>query len=323
MKLRLLTTVMIGLLLVLHAGCARGAQYPRKAVNMIVPFPAGGAMDQTARALVEASKNHFKQTIAIQNRAGAAGTLGATEVIQAQADGYTIGMSAAAVMAVQPHLTDVPYKLPPDDYLAVIKVVNLPVLLAVRQEAPWRTMQDVMNHARANPGQIRVAGPGIGTILHIDLELLKEQSGANFTFVPMAGGAETVPALLGGHVEAVVAHPSEVIGHVQAGSVRPLAVFQAQRNPLFAEAPTFKELGYDITHGVYYFIIVPKGTPGDVVQILHDAFKTAIDQESFKTFGIEKGYDVEYLGSEALTEQIRKDYAFYEQTIQKLNLKPR
>ena len=302
-------------------GCRGSGQYPTKPVTMIVPFPAGGAMDQTARALADSSKNHFSQPFTIQNRAGAAGTVGATEAVQARADGYTLAINAVGVMAVQPHLTDVAYKLPPEDYQPILKVVDNPIVLAVRQDAPWRTMQEVLDHAKANPGQLRTASPGIGTILHIDLELLKEQAGVNFTHVPAAGGAETVPGLLGGHVETLVAHPAEVVGHVQAGTIRVLGVFQPQRNPLFPEAPTFRELGYDITHAVYYFMMAPKGTPQDIVQSLHDSLKKAIEEDSFKRFAIEKGFGLDPMGPEALTEQLRKDYAFYGDMAQKLNLK--
>ena len=320
MKRFLLLTVTLTVTIVL-ASCRGAGQYPTKPVAMVVPFPAGGAMDQTARALSESSKSHFKQPFTIQNRAGAAGTVGASEAVSAQPDGYTIAMNAVAVMAVQPHLTDVSYKLPPDDYQPIIKVVDNPILVAVRQDAPWKSAQELLAHAKANPGQIRAAIPGIGTILHINLELLKEQAGVNITHVPTAGGAESMPALLGGHVEAVIAHPAEVVGHVQAGTVRVLGVFQPQRNPLFPEAPTFKELGYDITNAVYYFTMAPKGTSKEIVQSLHDSFKKAIDEESFARFAQEKGFGLDAKGPDALTEQLRKDYAFYGDMVKKLNLK--
>ena len=234
------------------------AAYPEKPVTMICVFPAGGAMDMTARALSEAAKKYFPKPMAVVNRPGAAGTIGTAEIIQAKPDGYTIGITAVAVLTVQPHRTRLPFGSP-DDYTPIIKLVNQPVCLTVRQAAPWKTIQEFLSHARANPGKIRVGHPGIGTIPHLDAEQLNIMAQINLTAVPFAGGAESVPAMLGGHIEAVSQHPSEVMAQVKAGKARVLLVFEEKRNPLFPDAPTAKELGYEITMGVYYMLIGPKG----------------------------------------------------------------
>jgi len=202
------------------------AEYPERSVTLICPFPAGGAMDIVARNLVEAMKRHFPKPVAVVNRPGAAGTIGNAEVVQARPDGYTIGISAVAVLTVQPHRTDLPYKTP-DDYEPIIKLVNLPIVLAVKADAPWKNAREFLDAARAAPGKLRVASPGVGTILHLDLEALKSAAKVDLTHVPFAGGAESVPALLGGHVEGLNAHPSEIGPHVQAGRARILAVYEA------------------------------------------------------------------------------------------------
>lgn len=121
---------------------------------------------------------------------------------------------------------------------------------------------------------MRLGVPGIGTILHLDLEHLKRLAKVDLTVVPFEG-PQQIPALLGGHVDVAMAHPAPVLPHVRAGKIRVTGVFQEARNPLFPDAPTFKEPGYPVTLGVYYPLVVPKGTPKPVVQTIHDAFKKA------------------------------------------------
>ena len=295
------------------------AEYPERSVTLICPFPAGGAMDIVARNLVEAMKRHFPKPVAVVNRPGAAGTIGNAEVVQARPDGYTIGISAVAVLTVQPHRTDLPYKTP-DDYEPIIKLVNLPIVLAVKADAPWKNAREFLDAARAAPGKLRVASPGVGTILHLDLEALKSAAKVDLTHVPFAGGAESVPALLGGHVEGLNAHPSEIGPHVQAGRARILAVYEEQRNPLFPEAPTFRELGYDITLGVYYLLIAPKGTPQGILKTIHDAARHGMGEPVFVTMAKTRGYAIEYKGPDALKQELWDSYRKNEALIKTLGL---
>lgn len=281
--------------------------YPEKPVTVIVGFPAGGAMDMTGRAITEAVKSHFPKPMVVVNRPGAAGTIGTAEIIQAKPDGYTIGLSAVAVLTVQPHRTKLPYSSP-EDYTPIIKLNNLPVCFAVRADAPWKSMKEVLDYARANPGKVRVGHGGNGTILHLDLELLKTKANVDMTAVPFTGGAESVPALLGGHVEALNSHHGEIVPHVKAGKARVLAVYEEKRNPLFPDVPTFRELGYDVTLGVYYVVIGPKGVPPGIVSMLHDAFKKAMDEEAFVKAMKARGFDVAYEGTSAIRDRLVRDY---------------
>jgi tripartite-type tricarboxylate transporter receptor subunit TctC len=295
------------------------AAYPERPVTMICPFPAGGAMDIVARHLVEAMKPHFPKPITIVNRAGAAGTIGNAEAVQARPDGYTIGISAVAVLTVQPHRTDLPYH-GPDDYEPVIKLVNLPIVFAVRADSPAKTMRDFLETARSAPGKLRVGSPGIGTILHLNLEALKREAGVDITHVPFAGGAETVPALLGGHIDGLNVHPSEILPHVQAGKARVLAVYQERRNLIFPDAPTFREFGHDITLGVYYLLIAPKGTPPAALTLLHDAARKAMDEPGFVGMAKTRGYVIDYKGPESLRQELWDSYRKNEVLIKTLGL---
>lgn len=296
------------------------AAYPEKPVTVICVFPAGGAMDMTARALAEAARKYFPKPLAVVNRPGAAGTIGTAEAVQAKPDGYTIGITAVAVLTVQPHRTKLPFGSP-EDYTPIIKLVNQPVCITVKQDAPWKTIQEFISYAKANPGKVRVGHPGIGTIPHMDAEQLKIMAQIDLTTVPFAGGAESVPAMLGGHVEAVSQHPSEVLAQVKAGKARVLLVFEEKRNPLFPEAPTAKELGCDITMGVYYMLIGPKGLSPQIVTAVHDASKKAMEDPIFRKPMETRGFDISYEGPQDLKKHLMLDYEQNAKLVETLKLK--
>jgi putative tricarboxylic transport membrane protein len=297
------------------------AAYPDKPLTLIVPYPAGGAADLIARTLADMAKPHFPQPIAVVNRPGGGGTVAAAEVVRARPDGYTLGLLTIAIMTLQPHRVSLPYKTP-DDYASIIEVMNVPVVLVVRTDAPWKTLKDYLEAARANPGKIRAGTPGIGTTTHIAIEMLKDQAGVDITHVPYAGNAESVPALLGGHIESIMLNPSDVIPHLRAGKVRFLATSEPRRSPVYPDVPTLAELGYpDAGIGVAYSVFGPKGTPPQVVQVVHDAFKRVIDTDAYKKFALETSSNVEYRGPVELRRQLDRDYVFFGKAVDKLKLR--
>ncbi len=293
--------------------------FPEKPISLIVPFPAGSAPDIFARALVEAVKNHLPKPVAVINRPGGAGTIGISEVIQSAPDGYKIGLGAVALFAVHPHITSLPYRTP-NDYLAVMKLATLQVTFFARGDAPWKDAKEVIEYARANPGKLRVGVPGLGTILHLNYEHLKMLAKIDLITVPFEGPHQ-IPALLGGHVDLALAHPAPILPHVNAGKIKVLGVFQANRNPLFPEDPTFRELGYDITLGVYYLLVLPKGTPLNIMKIIHDAFKKALEDPSFVALMNKSSIDIDYQGPEAITKELWASYEHCGKLVEYLGLK--
>jgi len=309
------------LLAALAGGAAVSAvKYPERAVTVIVPNPPGGLNDLTARALVEAAKPYFPEPLTILNRPGAGGAVGMAEMLLTKPDGYTIACTSAGTALLLPHVIKTTYK-GPEDYVPVMKLTNAQVMFAVQAERPWNTVKDIIDYAKANPGKVRVGSPGIGTPHHICLEVLKEKAGVNMIHVPFAGGGESSAALLGGHVEGVIIPPSPIVGHVKAGRLKVLGTFGENRNPLVPDVPTFREVGYDITLGEYQFILAPKGTPDYVVTTLNDAFKKALEAESFKKFAQGSGYVIDYKGPADLKRVMQEDYDFFGQMVQKLNIK--
>lgn len=280
------TLLLTWVVLVSVAACtpaSPASTYPTRPITLIVPFPPGGLTDQVARPLVEAVKSYLPQPVVITNQPGVAGTIGTAEVIRARPDGYIIGITVASTLTIQPHVTDTPYR-GPETYRPIAQVVRSPPALAVRTESPWATVSEVLAEAWWSPGKVRVGHPGLFTIHHLAIKMLKGKSGAELIQVPFGGGGESSAALLGGHIEAVVIPPSVIQGHVQAGKLRLLALFESDRVATMAEVPTFKELGYDIVVSESVVMFGPKELPEDVVQILATAFNAAAKTESFKKF---------------------------------------
>jgi tripartite-type tricarboxylate transporter receptor subunit TctC len=297
------------------------AAYPDKPVNLVVPFPAGGGADLIARNLSEVGKTLFPQPIVVVNRPGGGGTVSASEVVRARPDGYTLGLMTMSIMTLQPHRVALPYKTP-EDYTPVLEVINVPIVLTVRADAPWKSLREMLEAAKKEPGKIRVGSPGVGTTVHIAIEILKDKTGVDLTHVPFAGNAESVPALLGGHVEAIMLHPSDVIPHLRAGRARFLATSETKRSTVYPDVPTFTELGLaEAGIGVYYLVIAPKATPAPVVQTIHDSFKKMIETDAFKKFAIDTSAHVEYRGPVELKRQLEAEYVFFGKVAEKLKTK--
>ncbi len=305
---------------VVLAGCAGSkATYPEKPVTMIVPFPPGGGMDTSARAIVEAIKPHFPQPITIVNRGGASGTVGTAEVVQSKPDGYTIGWTSNTITTFQPYRIDLPYKTPAD-FRAVANLVIQPYFLGVNASSPWKTLQEFLAYAKANPGKLRVGVSGIGTANHFHLEILKEKAGVDVTVVPFEGDGPAATQLLGGHIEGHMSAPAALVGHAKAGTVRLLAFFGEERAQAWPEVPTAKELGYDTGFVCRYFMIVPKGTPDEAVSTLDQAFKKVTEDPAFRQFVVDNVYLISYLSPADLQKQLEADYKMFGELIKKLKL---
>jgi tripartite-type tricarboxylate transporter receptor subunit TctC len=282
------------------------AAFPEKPVTLIVGFPPGGTTDFTSRTIAEAAKKYFPKPIAVVNRPGAGGGLGMAEVLQAKPDGYTIGLLASDTMTMVPHWSKVPYGSA-DEYTPIINLVSTPVVIAVKSDAPWKTIQELITYAKANPGKVRAAGSGMGNAHHLACEQLKA-AGIDLHWVPFAGAAETTPALLGGHVESVISYYSNIAGQVQAKKIRILAVWGEKRHPLFPEAPTFREVGYDVVMMTYFTIGGPKGLPAEILSSLHDALKKSMETPLFIKAMESRGFVVTYEGPQDLKNHVLRDY---------------
>lgn len=285
------------------------AKYPIKPITIIVGFPPGGSLDLTAQPLAKAINvnRYLPQPTNVVHIPGAAGTLGMAELLKAEPDGYTLNLSAMGLLTLQPHLRDLPYKTA-DDYTPIINLVNNPVCLAVRSDAPWKNIKEFIADARANPGKIRVGDLGKGSALHLATEQLKLAANLDLTPSHMSGSPENLEALLTGKVEAVTNHHAVFPAEVEAGRVRILGVFEKERNELFPDAETFMECGYDVTFDSYACLVGPKGLSASVVSTLHDACKKAMTDPIFTEPMKEKGLDLFYQAPQDLKKTLIHDY---------------
>ena len=295
------------------------AEYPERALTIIVAYPAGGMVDIVARPVAESMKKKFPRGVAVLNRPGGGGSVGMAEAAQAKPDGYTVILAPVSTLVIHPQINDLPYKTP-DDYEPIMNTISFHALLVVREDAPWKNAQEFIGAAKAGPGRLRVASPGEGTSSHLNLEQLMARANVKMTHVPFSGWGETSPALLGGHVDAVVAQPGEVRPLVEAKMLRVLMVFQDKRHAVYPDAPTARELGWDTTLGTWFVLTAPKGTPPAVIRYIHDAAKTAIEEPAFVNLMKSRGVDIEYKTGDKSRQDLWKEYREYTEVLKRLGM---
>jgi tripartite-type tricarboxylate transporter receptor subunit TctC len=298
------------LLLSLAFSLPAAAQYPARPVTMLIGYPAGGLVDVVARMVAEGMKARFPNGIVVITRPGAAGSVAVGELTRAAPDGYTFLLTPHSALVIAPQMNDLPYKTP-DDYDPFINLVAYYPLIAVRSESKYRTIQELLTDAKDNPGLIRVGSPGEGTSSHLNLEELMHYAGVKMVHVPYAGWAQSSVSVLGGHIEAVVVQPGELKPMVEGKRMRALLNFTPRRHAAFPDVPTARELGWDASNGVWYLLMVPKGTPAPIMQHLHDAAKAAIDDPKFGETLNARGIDVDYRPAEALRADLWREYKLH------------
>ena len=257
---------------------ARAQQYPTKPITLICPWPAGGSTDISMRAMAEAAGKHLGQQIIIDNKAGATGTLGpATMAATAKPDGYTLAQMPITMMRL-PLMQKTAFDTL-KDFTYIIHLTGYTFGVTTKADSPFKAWPDVIEFAKDNPGKVTYATPGPGSSLHIGMEQLAAHSGVQFTQVPFKGGAETGAAVLGGHTM-LQADSTGWKPLVDAGQLRLLNIWTAERSPSYPDTPTLKELGYPFVFDSPFGIAGPRGMDPAIVKALHDAFKKAIEDKA-------------------------------------------
>lgn len=278
------TTLALGaaLSLALVAGCTSDSaseDFPARDITLIVPYSAGGASDLAARTLSAEMEESLGVSIIVENRTGGAGSVGLSFLAGRQADGYTLGyLPVETVM-----LGHQGYDIDPADYEWIGQIVTVPATIAVPTSSPYQTLEELVQAAIDNPGQISVSNSGAGSIWHASTTALGELTGAQFNPVPFDGGAPAVTAAIGEQVDAVVAGISETSGAHRDGQLRVLAVFTAERVDALSDVATAQELGIDLVIGGWGVLGAPVGLPDDVLESLETAVEAAVASESYTT----------------------------------------
>jgi tripartite-type tricarboxylate transporter receptor subunit TctC len=249
-------------------------QFPNAPIRMLVPWGAGGTTDVQMRAYCEAASRRLGQPVVVENRPGAGGVLGAQALLTARPDGYTLAQMPISVFR-QPLMNSRALFDPLNDFTYVIHVTGYLFGTVVRADSPWRTMADLIEHARRNPGQLNYGSPGVGTSLHLTMEQIAQTRNIEWTHVPFRGFAENIQSLLSGQTQ-ILADSSGWSPMVEDGRVRLLATWGEERAKRFPNVPTLKEQGIDIVSISPYGLAGPRGMDANVVRILHDAFREAL-----------------------------------------------
>lgn len=259
---------------------AHADTFPSKPVKLIIAFPAGGPTDITMRSLAETAGKILGQAVIVENKPGAGGTLPAQALQSTPADGYTLAQIPLGVFRL-PYTTKINWD-PIKDISYVLNVTGYAFGLVVPANSPFKTWADFVAYAKANPGRLSYGSTGNMTSPHLTMELIAQQLGLELLHVPYKGSADLMQSILGGQIMAA-ADSTGFAPQVEAGKLRVLNTWGAERLAKFPDAPTLKELGLNLVQNSPFGIGAPKGTPDAVVKRLHDAFKQAMEQESYRT----------------------------------------
>src|SRR5262245_18207899 len=309
---------LIGCLLLAIASPAK-AQYPDRPLTILAGYPAGGMVDIVARAISEGMKKHDPKGAVVVNRPGAAGAVAMADVARGQPDGYTIVLTPTSALVIAAQRNDLACKTP-DYHEPFINLVSYYPMLVVRSVAQWQSGQEFVADAKGHPDKLRVGSPGEGTSSHLNLEELMYRAGMKVIHVPFAGWGQSSPALLGGHIDAVVAQPGEAKPQVDGTRMRVLMVFQEKRHALFPDVPTAKELGWDVANGVWYLLVAPKGTPAPVLKYLHDSARAAMDEPLFVNAMNARGIDLDYQPGKQLRADLWTQYKLHTDLLRRIGM---
>jgi tripartite-type tricarboxylate transporter receptor subunit TctC len=296
------------------------AQYPDRPITMIVPFPPGGLADTAARPMAEALSRELKQSVVIENRAGAGGGIGMAYVAKAKPDGYTVLMALSSY-TVLPEADKVLGRTPQyqlADLRPIARVTGDPTVLAVRADAPWKSYAEFIAAARASPGKLTFGSSGNYGTMHMPMAMLALDQGVQLTHVPYTGAGPAIIGLLGGQVDALSTGPATIVQHVKAGKVRVLAHWGEGRLASLPDVPSLKELGVPVEYAQWSGMFVPAGTPEPVVARLREAAKAAASDERVKQVLGTAGSPVLYLDAPEFQRYVDADAAKMAEVVRKV-----
>lgn len=303
----ILKTVAASAFLALGLGTA-AAQFPERPVTIIVPY-APGSTDTMARSLAEDMSEALGQPVVVETRPGAGGTVGAAEVVNSDADGYTLLMAVSSVQTVAPHQRELPYGF--DDLTPVARVAVGPNVIAARNGAPFATLEEFVAYAKENPGQVSYGSAGTGGATHIAAEAIARAAGIELFHIPFGGVTPAITATVAGDVDVVLGFASAIIPRGQDGQLVPLAQLSEERTALAPDLPTLKDAGIDLALPPNIGLWAPAGTPEDVVATLSDAVRSAAEGETFTSFAANALVEVDVADAPEFLDVLKAEDAFF------------
>jgi tripartite-type tricarboxylate transporter receptor subunit TctC len=317
--------LMIGLILVSFLSvwavaipCVAQEKFPSKPITYFHGYPAGGTGDIPHRHLAESVSKRLGQPVVIVIKLGGGGSVALGEVARAKPDGYTIGFLSGGPI-IGSHLTKLPFDVT-KDFQPIIQHCTYIHGCIVRADSPFKTLKELIDYARANPGKVTYGTPGAGTPQNLTMIWLGDLAKVEWIHVPQKGGVPAVTAVLGGHVTCSEVS-TEFKPFLEAGRVRLLSLATPKRMEEFADTPTLKELGYDILGFAIHSIVGPKGIPMDRVKILHDAYYESMQEPGYRELLRKMSMPYEYRNSEDLQKHIEELYEKSGEVLKKIGKK--
>lgn len=281
MNWRAVTALAFGL--VVAAPQSRAADYPSRPIRLIVPYAAGGPSDVQARMVGDYLGRDLKQTVVIENRAGAQGAIGAEMAARSEPDGYTLFFSAASVFVLNPLLYKKLAYEPAKDFRVLAVVTDQPSIFEINPSVPARTVAELVAYAKQNPGKLNFGSAGTGGSAHLAGEMFRQMAGIDMVHVPYKGMSPALTDLLSGNIQVLFDSLGTALPPIKAGLLRPLAVGSAERIPQMPDLPTIAESGYpDYVTSTWYGIAAPSSVPDHVVQKLKASLDRALSDDTFR-----------------------------------------
>lgn len=312
-KIRWLLGAFAGFIL-LACGTAASQQYPVKPVRVVIVFAPGGGTDIVGRIVMQKVGEQLGQQFIVENRAGAAGMIGAEYVAKSPPDGYTL-MVYTQTMLVNAHVyTKTPYE-PLKSFIGISPLTKLVSMLAVHPSMPVRTTKDFVALAKVHPGEIAYGSSGVGGVQHLATSYLASKAGLKLHHVPFKGGAPAVVALMGGEIQMIITPIAEIVPHVKSGRVRAIAVSSAQRTQQFPDIPSIGETvkGYD--YSSWFGAFAPAGTPRAIVDRLNAEIRKAMADPAVASNLATQALDPMPMSPEEFAGLMKSDYEMLRQVV--------
>jgi tripartite-type tricarboxylate transporter receptor subunit TctC len=290
--------------------------YPTKPINLVVTFPPGGVLDATTRMLAAKAEKILGQPVVVANVGGGGGSVALGSFAKEKPDGYHLVSCVTTGLIRIPQMRPVPYKL--EDFVPVLHFAQPQTAIFVKSDAPWKTLKELVEYARQNPGKVNYTTSGVGSPMHMIMEFIGRQEKIQWTHVPYPGGGPALSAVLGGHVTAM--SDSDGFPSAKEGSLRILASHGEKRLKGFPNVPTVRELGYDIFNEATFLIMAPKGTPEPIIKKLDAAFHKAMEDPELPAFLDNIEMQVSYRNSQETKKYLEELYGRIGKMIKDFNI---
>jgi len=294
--------------------------YPTKAISLVVPFPPGGLADIVARPVAEAMGRDLGQPVVVENRAGAGGGIGIGWVARAPADGYTLlmALSSFTVLPEADHILSRAPMYAMNQLRPIARFTADPTVLAVRADAPWKTVRDFIEDARKHPGTINYGSSGNYGTMHVPMEILAQDAGVKLTHIPFTGAGPAVVALLSGQIQAVSTGPATVLQQVKAGKVRVLAHWGTGKLEVLPDVPSLKDAGYNAEYAQWSGLFIPAATPEAVAQRLRMAARAAANDARVREAILSAGSPILYQDTPDFEKYVQADAKRMAEVVKKM-----